>query len=228
MRYANNYANPDIFHSYIGWVSMMSRDIAHMEKFGPNPTVMRTYLKNHLQSTAAKIRPNLAVIEEQTQDLADLQSQLTKPNPEYRRLADEHGAILRSLDRLRSSTDGRRYLNAQQRSTAGMTTPDGHVLDQVTTLHEMRAADPRLDAAAQRFEDLHTELFAKQQELLPYQTGQAPLSIEDHVVAAKMNALLDEMREPIEWSPDAIDHPTSTRASCCAGRMRYGSTCAAL
>lgn len=91
--YAKKFGNPDAFASMTGHINRMARDIAHMETFGANPNVMRTYIKNVLQSRVAQIDSFDVVIREQTKTLKELQQQLTKPNPDYVALTDRIGEI---------------------------------------------------------------------------------------------------------------------------------------
>lgn len=52
LAYAKDFGNPDPFGAIMGHINRMSRDIAHMEKFGPNPTVMRNYLRQVVEKEA--------------------------------------------------------------------------------------------------------------------------------------------------------------------------------
>jgi len=56
MKYAEEFGNPDPFASVMGHINRMARDIAHMEKFGPNPTVMRNYLRQIVEKEARNRR----------------------------------------------------------------------------------------------------------------------------------------------------------------------------
>lgn len=54
MHYAEHYGNRDMFSAIMGHVSVMARDIAHMEVFGPNPNMLRDYIKEWIKSQAAQ------------------------------------------------------------------------------------------------------------------------------------------------------------------------------
>lgn len=52
LAYARDFGNPDPYSAMMGHISMMARDIAHMEVFGPEPTLMRNYLKQVILKSA--------------------------------------------------------------------------------------------------------------------------------------------------------------------------------
>lgn len=52
--YAEKFGNPDLFATMMGHVAMMSRDIAHAEIFGPNPNMMRAYIRSHIEHMAGQ------------------------------------------------------------------------------------------------------------------------------------------------------------------------------
>lgn len=101
MAYAKSFGNPDPFHAMMGHVGIMARDIAHMETFGPNPQVTRTYLKNWISKQAHLVKSTEAVIREQTETLKELAGSLTKPDPEFALLSDRLGDILAEMAAIR-------------------------------------------------------------------------------------------------------------------------------
>lgn len=52
--YADKFGNPDLFATMMGHLAVMSRDISHMETFGPNPNMMRTYMRSHIEHMAGQ------------------------------------------------------------------------------------------------------------------------------------------------------------------------------
>ncbi|ODT23975.1 MAG: hypothetical protein ABS54_10040, partial [Hyphomicrobium sp. SCN 65-11] len=53
-QYAERFGNPDLFGTMMAYVAVMSRDIAHMETFGPNPNLLRRYMRNWIEAQAAQ------------------------------------------------------------------------------------------------------------------------------------------------------------------------------
>lgn len=52
--YAERFGNPDLFGTMMAYVAVMSRDTAHMEVFGPNPNLLRRYMRNWIEAQAAQ------------------------------------------------------------------------------------------------------------------------------------------------------------------------------
>lgn len=100
-RVAQDFGNADIYQAYMAHIAVMARDIAHMETFGPNPNVMRTYLRNLVQQKAATMLPVRSLIKTETRRLAQLAERLTKPNPDYQAIIDRIGAIHGELAAIR-------------------------------------------------------------------------------------------------------------------------------
>ncbi len=57
LRYQKSFGEGDPFAAIMGHMATMSRDIAAMEILGPNPEVMRTYLKQYIIHQAVNVRP---------------------------------------------------------------------------------------------------------------------------------------------------------------------------
>ncbi len=101
MAYAKAFGNPDPFSAMMHHIGLMSRDIAHMETFGPNPTILRSYIANYLRSQAGKVMSNEVVLREQIGRLKELAGKLTKPNPDFVALSDRIGAIHTEIEAMR-------------------------------------------------------------------------------------------------------------------------------
>lgn len=102
LQYARDFGtSTDPFHAMMGHIDIMARDIAHMEVFGPNPQMMRTYMRNWLQQQSATVRSVDVVIGEQKAKLISLKSRLSAPNPEYDRITDRIGEIHTELAAIR-------------------------------------------------------------------------------------------------------------------------------
>lgn len=103
--YAKQFGNTDPWVSFMNWAQVMARDIAAMEKFGPNPTVTREYMKQWIKAKSSMVNPTARIIEEQSARLQELVAQIAGPNPEYVRLVDRESAIHRELAKLHASRD---------------------------------------------------------------------------------------------------------------------------
>jgi hypothetical protein len=93
MTYAKQFGNTNPYISFVNWVQVMSRDIAAMEKFGPNPNAVRTYMKQWITAQSMLVKPTAQIIKEQTSRLKTLQTQLSTPDPAYEALTDELGRV---------------------------------------------------------------------------------------------------------------------------------------
>lgn len=101
MAYARQFGNGDPFAAMMGHISSMSRDIAQMEVFGPNPNATREWMKSHLMSQASKVKPTEIMIAEQLAKLRSLDARLAQPNPAYAALSNRLAEIQGELDAIR-------------------------------------------------------------------------------------------------------------------------------
>lgn len=72
LRYAKDFGNPDPYAAIMNHVARMSRDIAHMERLGPNPQMMRTYIRNWMTQKAASAGSVESLIREQQGKMAQI------------------------------------------------------------------------------------------------------------------------------------------------------------
>lgn len=294
LKYSKDFGNPDPFAAIVSHINTMSRDIAHMETFGPNPTVMRNYLKQHLTARAAMVKPTAVVIGEQTAKLKDLAGRLTSPNPDYvalserlasvsqemagirtgiknsieRRLAPERRSLLRrrseieatgwrslsdsdrdGLRRIYSTVDAGERLTLEQtieaelaasglpdsvkdyilgtgsafrdpgrmfatskRPAAEMRTKAREVafaakgiddIDKRLTLIERDIRNSLADIGtpeANRQAELNVAFLDLQQKLLLYWSDPSLKTLEDHQVRLAMEALIEDMRDPVQFA----------------------------
>lgn len=177
MTYAKSFGNPEPFAAMMGHINRMSRDIAHMETFGPNPAVIRQYLKQHLQSQAAQIKSTDVMIREQVQQMSDLASKLTKVNPERERITGEIAQVLGQLDELRRSKWGKKHIDATRNERDVM-------------------ADTSLAATEAQFQTLYQKMTD-----LTEQLKGVPETLQDAEIAAAMDKLSGEMKDPIVFAP---------------------------
>lgn len=93
LAYSKKFGQVDPFVAIMDHINMMARDISHMETFGPNPNQMRSYMRALLSKRAATLNPTLDVIKDQISVLKELQSQLSKPAPDYVQISDRLGEV---------------------------------------------------------------------------------------------------------------------------------------
>jgi hypothetical protein len=72
MKYARDFSGGNHYAAMMGHLQTMARDIAAMKIFGPNPTSMRTYLKNLVTAHYAKAPASNAVHRAQMQEVQQL------------------------------------------------------------------------------------------------------------------------------------------------------------
>lgn len=102
LAYARDFGEGDPFAAMMAHVGTMARDIAAIERLGPNPEAMRSYLKQVITKQAALVRPVARTLQEQTATLRELSARLTKPVERYDTLVARHGEILAELAAIRS------------------------------------------------------------------------------------------------------------------------------
>lgn len=176
MAYAERFGQRDPFVAMMDHINVMARDIAHMETFGPNPQVMRTYMSNWIRSQAHLVKSTEAVIKDQAQELRLLGSQLTRPNPDYARLVDQYEKLILDLHKANGDIRG---------GFSAMRFPPGR-------------QSTRFERA--RIEQLTREIQAVEREMRPFDSGVQPKTLQDEAVAVAMQKLMDEMRDPIQFS----------------------------
>jgi hypothetical protein len=128
LSYAKRFGNPDAFAAMMGHISIMSRDIAHMEVFGPNPNALREYVKQHISKLAAEKLPTDVIITELDDRISALQAEAFGINE------PPTGAFERLSKAVKSLTDA-----ALRKDSAGMTAADA---DARAALGQINANEP--------------------------------------------------------------------------------------
>jgi hypothetical protein len=128
LSYAKRFGNPDAFAAMMGHISIMSRDIAHMETFGPNPNALRQYVRQHISKLAAEKLPTDVIITELDDRISALQAEAFGINE------PPTGAFERLSKAVKSLTDA-----ALRKDTAGMTAADA---DARAALGQINANEP--------------------------------------------------------------------------------------
>ena len=101
MKYADEFGNPEPYAAVMHHINRMARDIAHMEKFGPNPTVMRNYLRQLIQKEATTRRDWTEVLAEQTAEAKKIASRFVNKVQNAEGIIDRIAGINEQLAGLR-------------------------------------------------------------------------------------------------------------------------------
>lgn len=88
LAYQREFGQPDVFATMIGHINTMARDIAHMETFGPNPNMVRDYIKATLKQEATNQKAMDVVFAEKKARLDRLEQQFNprQNDPTWKRL----------------------------------------------------------------------------------------------------------------------------------------------
>lgn len=176
-QYAREFGNSNPWVSYVNWVQVMARDIAAMEKFGPNPNATRTYMKQWIIAQAQKVAPTAQIILEQRTRLQQLSNQLEVANPEYEALARELDAVLSEIE------TASRHPAWSRRGF--LTTVTG----QRATAAEMMAQwQQRLDGLHQRRIEIDEKMRS------------TPQTMDNLAAQQAFTKILEEMRDPIRFA----------------------------
>jgi hypothetical protein len=93
LRYQRDFGSGDPFAAMAGHISVMARDIAHMEVLGPNPEAMRKYLREVIQSRAANVKPALIRIAEAKAAVDRVAAQVAAVPPAFTRISQRLDAV---------------------------------------------------------------------------------------------------------------------------------------
>lgn len=120
MKYAKEFGNPDFYASMISHLELMSRDVAAMQFFGPNPEALRNYTRQFVQKHITASRTLDAIREEQMAEITKLSTQRHELTKEFTGDAGESAfkttqalhaelqAKVMEIDTFRSKADLRR------------------------------------------------------------------------------------------------------------------------
>lgn len=101
LKYQRDFGEADPFAAMMGHVSVMARDIAHMEIFGPNPAVMRNYLKEVVLKAAADYRPAMRLIQETKAEVDAIAAEMKATPTRWQRLSGELDKVHKEMDAIR-------------------------------------------------------------------------------------------------------------------------------
>lgn len=100
-RIADQFGNPDVYASVMSHFALMARDIAFIERFGPNAAMGFEYAAQKVRQAAATMPAQRAIYRSYAAELKELSAKLTSPNPDYSVLADKLADLHEQLTRLR-------------------------------------------------------------------------------------------------------------------------------
>lgn len=100
LAYQRAYGAPDPFGTMMGHIHHMARDIAHMETFGPNPNVVRDYIKSSLLKDAATLPSAEVVWRENHEQMKRLLAMFPARQTGVQKL---HDAINAKMDEIQST-----------------------------------------------------------------------------------------------------------------------------
>lgn len=99
---AEQFGNPDPYESIMSHYFVMARDISFMERFGPNALMGFEYAAQLVKKAAVTMPAQRAIYKSYANELKGLAAQLTRPNPEYEKLADQLADASEKIAVLRS------------------------------------------------------------------------------------------------------------------------------
>lgn len=196
MAYSKEFGRPDILEAMIGHIGSMARDIAFMEVFGPNPHLMFTYIKNQIEIDASSLKSNRVIIDEQTARLKELQKKLTKPDPDYEKLADRMGEIHKELDKIRR-TYAPQFGGKPARKTAQRIESLNKELAEIhKKIQPYWSGDEPLTIADHAIQTEIEEILADMQDPIRLVDHKRPQKARDYTakMLAKADAMWDNMR----------------------------------
>ena len=98
--YHREFGKGDVYDAMVHHIDLMSRDIATLEVFGPNPTAMRNYLKQLVLKQAAIAKPSATVIGEETLNLQRLLDGVRGNSQKNQEVIGEVRKVLNNLEEL--------------------------------------------------------------------------------------------------------------------------------
>lgn len=107
LKYQKDFGDGDSFSTMMGHVSTMTRDIAFMERFGPNPQAMFKYLLGVVMHQSANARPNASIRAEQFAAIR----RLTAEGDVIAKHQDKVEQIISDLDQLRAQSANTEFMD---------------------------------------------------------------------------------------------------------------------
>ena len=182
LEYAEKFGGRDPYASFMSWVRLMARDIAAMEKFGPNPDVTIAYLQKWIEAKSQQTRSTKTIISEQRARLKEIASRFEVDNPEYTKLSAELDQVLADIESAR----------ADPAWTAGGI---------ITTALGMRGrADEIMAQWRERLDAAYAKLVEIQGRM-----KDVPPRVQDMMAHQEFAELFDEIREPVDFA--AVANP---------------------
>lgn len=102
-RYADRFGmTRDPYAAQMIWLRTMARDIAAMEKYGPNPNATFQYLLNWADNLSRRQQPTEIIIREARERLADLQTRMMIPAAEFQAASARFDAVTAAMEAVRA------------------------------------------------------------------------------------------------------------------------------
>lgn len=186
--YQRDFGQPDVFATMIGHINTMARDIAHMETFGPNPNMVRDYIKATLAQDAANQRAMDVVFAEKKAQIERLREQFPskQAEPKWKRIED-------TIDRLSKIHAELATLRKTYRPTDG---PAGKTKKAMDTLY-------------QKMEFEHDMLRKIESEADDFTLFMHDDPLVENAARAEMVQLINEIAEPAGIARDMTPQDAS-------------------
>ena len=185
--YHREFGRGDVYDAMVRHVDLMSRDIATLEVFGPNPTAMRNYLKQLVLKQAALAKPSATIIGEETLNLQRLLDGVRGNSQQNQEVIAEVRAVLGKLDELHRKIGAggsrKRHLEQQAEQQVGRLTE----LRQTIRNLGLRGLSEQEASVSRRLIKADGELHAVQTTAAKGRRGRRRRT-------ARINALQDEIR----------------------------------
>ena len=115
LNYNKEFGGGDVYAAMIGHTAIMSRDIALMERFGPNPHLVWDRLKNTLIRDASMSRSAKSMFDEFREQYDELvKGRLEGAEARAQAIVDKMGAIHAEMDALRGKRGGDQEFEAKR------------------------------------------------------------------------------------------------------------------
>ena len=205
--YQKEFGAPDVFGTIMGHVNVMARDIAHMETFGPNPNMVREFIKATLNQEAANLKTRNIVWRENLDAIKEVFSKIPAPTSEHtailNRIIQTMEAITGIHDRLQQLRDSYRpkdgpsaEIKAQMDKLQADLIAKNEELTQLNVQKDTTYYDLQHDPAVFAPDTEYKRLLQDAQEPAPFVDGLKPDDAGDYLRGriARADAMWELMR----------------------------------
>jgi hypothetical protein len=173
LKYQRDFGEADPFAAMMGHVSVMARDIAHMEIFGPNPAAMREYLKQVVMKSASDYRPAMRLIQDAKAAVDAIAAEMKATPTRWQRLSGELDRVHKEMEAIRQRYRPQLGGKPSRRDRSRLDQLGSELmrlnkdLGEVTDQFGPQSADVPPELAA-RFKDALTKLGRLQERPIPW------------------------------------------------------------